>query len=136
MCVGGVGVGERRDTGVMAMEPPMLCERLVFALGVATHTLTHTHTLTRARPCPVTASFSFVQILANLYQAMGNTYLALDKPQLAAIHHRKNLDIAEVYGFREMTVEALGNLGRTYRVMHDHTEAIGFFERQVCFFVF
>ncbi|KNC51689.1 tetratricopeptide repeat protein 25 [Thecamonas trahens ATCC 50062] len=70
------------------------------------------------------------RILGNLYCSMGNTYLALGKLTMAAIHHRKDLDISGAYGYADATLRALGNLGRTYRVMGDYPKAIHFFERQ------
>ena len=70
------------------------------------------------------------RILGNLYCSMGNTYLAMGKLTMAAIHHRKDLDISGAYGYADATLRALGNLGRTYRVMGDYPKAIHFFERQ------
>jgi hypothetical protein len=40
------------------------------------------------------------RILGNLYSCMGITYMELGKLTLAAIHHRKDLDIAVKYNYK------------------------------------
>merc|ERR1739848_620087 len=64
------------------------------------------------------------KILANLYSLMGTTYMELNKLTLAVIHHRKDLDIAVRYDFKDAYLRALENLGVTYEKMGDYAQSI------------
>eukprot|EP01086_Lenisia_limosa_P010441 TRINITY_DN34724_c0_g1_i1.p1 TRINITY_DN34724_c0_g1~~TRINITY_DN34724_c0_g1_i1.p1 ORF type:complete len:343 (+),score=50.90 TRINITY_DN34724_c0_g1_i1:31-1029(+) len=71
------------------------------------------------------------RILANLYSAMGNTYLELQNYPEAAEFHRKDLDISVEEGFEDAYVRALANLGRTYAMLGNQAQAIAYFEKRV-----
>lgn len=71
------------------------------------------------------------RILGNLFSLMGTTYLELNRLTLAVIHHRKDLDIAERYGFADAVSRALQNLGLTYERMGDYLQAIHAWERRL-----
>lgn len=71
------------------------------------------------------------KILSNLYSLMGTTYLELNKLTLAAIHHRKDLDIAIRYNYPDAYGRALENLGITYERMGDFSQAIRVWEKKL-----
>jgi tetratricopeptide (TPR) repeat protein len=71
------------------------------------------------------------RILGNVYSLMGTTYLELNKLTLAAIHHRKDLDIAMRYSYTDSYHRALENLGVTYERMGDYAQAIRMWEKKL-----
>eukprot|EP00762_Andalucia_godoyi_P006157 ANDGO_01615.mRNA.1 Hsp70-Hsp90 organizing protein 1 len=71
------------------------------------------------------------RILGNVYSLMGTTYLELDKLTLAAIHHRKDLDIAMRYSYTDSYMRSLENLGITYERMGDYAQAIRMWEKKL-----
>lgn len=73
------------------------------------------------------------RILGNLYSCMGITYMELGKLTLAAIHHRKDLDIAVKYNYKDAYLRALGNLGQVYQRIGDHSQAIAMYEKKLMF---
>ena len=73
------------------------------------------------------------KILANLYSLMGTTYMELNKLTLAVIHHRKDLDIAVRYDFKDAYLRALENLGVTYEKMGDYAQSIRMWEKKLEF---
>ena len=73
------------------------------------------------------------KILGNLYSLMGQTYMQLNKPTLAVVHHRKDLDIAVKYNFKDDYLRSLGNLGEGYKKLKDYGQAIAMWEKKLMF---